>query len=129
MKSLQSVSTANAPQAIGPYSQAIQADQLIFVSGQLPIDPETGKLITGDIGQQTHQVLCNIQAILKACGSDFQHVVRAELFLKDLKNFDAVNQAYGHYFSAWKPARQTVEVSRLPKDAEIEISCIAVMKD
>lgn len=126
---IKEINTNQAPAAIGPYSQAVQIDDFIFLSGQLGIDPRTGKLAEGGISEQTHQVFRNIEGILKAAGLDLTHVVRSEIFMKDLNNFKTVNEIYSQKFSALlKPARQTVEVARLPMDALIEISCIACKK-
>jgi len=121
----QAVSTPSAPKAIGPYSQAIRAGSLLFVSGQVPIDPATGQIINGDIAAQTHRVFQNIGEILKAGGSSFDHVVRTTVFLADMDDFAAMNDAYATYFTAPAPARATVQVSRLPKDARVEIGVIA----
>lgn len=115
-----------APDAIGPYSQAIQAGNMLFVSGQIAIQKSTNTLITGTIEEETTQVLQNIADILKAAGMDFSNVVKCTIFLKDFNDFAAVNAIYGKSFSSNPPARETVEVSRLPKDVNIEISCIAV---
>ena len=123
----QAVSTPSAPQAIGPYSQAIKAGSLLFVSGQVPIDPATGGVIQGDIAAQTHRVFQNIGEILKAGGASFDHVVRTTVFLADMNDFAAMNAVYATYFSAPAPARATVQVSRLPRDARIEIDVIAVV--
>ena len=119
------VSTPSAPKAIGPYSQAIRAGSLLFVSGQVPIDPATGQIINGDIAAQTHRVFQNIGEILKAGGASFDHVVRTTVFLADMNDFAAMNEAYATYFTAPAPARATVQVSRLPKDARVEIDVIA----
>ena len=121
----QAVSSPSAPKAIGPYSQAIRAGSLLFVSGQVPIDPATGHIINGDIAAQTHRVFQNILEILKAGGASFDHVVRTTVFLADMNDFAAMNEAYGTYFTAPAPARATVQVSRLPKDARVEIDVIA----
>lgn len=121
----QAVSTESAPKAIGPYSQAIRAGSLVFVSGQVPIDPATGHLIDGDIAAQTRRVLQNVGAILDAAGLSFDHVVRTTVFLTDMNDFTAMNEVYATCFSSPAPARATVEVSRLPKDARIEIDVIA----
>ena len=121
----QAVSTPSAPKAIGPYSQAIRAGSLLFVSGQVPIDPATGHIINGDIAAQTHRVFQNIGEILKAGGASFDHVVRTTVFLADMNDFTALNEAYATYFTAPAPARATVQVSRLPKDARVEIDVIA----
>jgi 2-iminobutanoate/2-iminopropanoate deaminase len=122
----QAVSTPSAPQAIGPYSQGIRAGSLLFVSGQVPIDPATGNIVEGDIAAQTHRVLRNIGEILKAGGASFDHVVRTTVFLADMNDFAAMNAVYATYFDAPAPARATVQVSRLPKDARVEIDAIAV---
>lgn len=120
------VETPHAPAAIGPYSQAVRAGQLLFVSGQLPIDPATGQMASTSIEGQTTQVLANLSAILEAAGLTLAHVVRTDIFLKDLQDFPQVNRIYGEHFThPVKPARQTVQVARLPMDALIEISCIA----
>lgn len=121
----QAVSTTSAPEAIGPYSQAVRAGSLLFVSGQVPIDPATGQIVSGDIGVQTHRVFQNIGEILKAGGASFDHVVRTTVFLADMNDFAAMNEAYATYFTAPAPARATVQVSRLPKDARVEIDVIA----
>jgi 2-iminobutanoate/2-iminopropanoate deaminase len=121
----QAVSTPSAPKAIGPYSQAIRAGSLLFVSGQVPIDPATGQIINGDIAAQTHRVFQNIGEILTAGGASFDHVVRTTVFLADMNDFAAMNEVYATYFTAPAPARATVQVSRLPKDARVEIDVIA----
>jgi 2-iminobutanoate/2-iminopropanoate deaminase len=121
----QAVSTPAAPAAIGPYSQAIRAGSLVFVSGQIPLDPETGKLIEGDVTQQTHRVFRSLAAILEAAGSSLDRVVRATVYLADMNEFAAMNDVYGTYFSSPAPARSTVQAARLPKDARIEIDVIA----
>jgi 2-iminobutanoate/2-iminopropanoate deaminase len=115
-----------APEPIGPYSQAIQSGYMLFVSGQIAINRATGQLVTGTIPEETEQVMKNLQAVLAAAGMDFSHVVKCSIFLKDMNNFPVVNEVYGKYFTANPPARETVEVSRLPKDVNVEISCIAV---
>jgi 2-iminobutanoate/2-iminopropanoate deaminase len=121
----QAVSTPAAPAAIGPYSQAIRAGSLVFVSGQIPLDPETGKLIEGDVTLQTHRVFRSLAAILEAAGSSLDRVVRATVYLADMNEFAAMNDVYGTYFSSPAPARSTVQAARLPKDARIEIDVIA----
>jgi 2-iminobutanoate/2-iminopropanoate deaminase len=121
----QAISTLSAPKAIGPYSQAIRTGSLLFVSGQVPIDPDTGYLVDGDIAAQTHRVFQNIAQILRAAGASFDQVVRTTVFLADMNDFAVVNEVYGTYFSAPEPARATVQVSRLPKDARIEVDVIA----
>jgi 2-iminobutanoate/2-iminopropanoate deaminase len=124
----QAVATQLAPKAIGPYSQAIRAGSLLFVSGQVPIDPASGQVVDGDIAAQTHRVFQNISEILKAGGASLDHVVRTTVFLADMNDFTAMNEVYAGYFSAPAPARATVQVSRLPKDARIEIDVIAAME-
>jgi 2-iminobutanoate/2-iminopropanoate deaminase len=121
----EAISSSDAPKAIGPYSPALRAGQLLFVSGQVPIDPATGSLIDGDIAAQTRRVLDNVGALLKAAGRSFADVVRTTVFLADMNDFAAVNEVYGHYFSEPYPARATVQVARLPKDARVEIDVIA----
>jgi 2-iminobutanoate/2-iminopropanoate deaminase len=121
----QSVSSPGAPTAIGPYSPAVRTGQLLFVSGQVPIDPSTGNLIDGDIAAITRRVLDNVGALLKAGGLTFADVVRTTVFLADMNDFAAMNEVYGTYFSHPYPARATVQVSRLPKDSRVEIDVIA----
>ncbi len=123
----QAISTTSAPAAIGPYSQAIKAGGMLFVSGQIPTDPATGTLVAGDIAAQTRRVFQNIGEILKAAGSSFESVVRTTVYLKDMNDFAAMNEVYGTYFSAPAPARATVQVARLPKDAMVEIDVIAAL--
>ena len=123
----QAVSTPSAPAAIGPYSQGVRAGSLLFVSGQIPIDPSTGTLIEGDIAEQTHRVFRNIGAILEAAGASFDHVVRTTVYLADMSDFAAMNDVYGTYFASPAPARATVQAARLPKDARVEIDVIAAL--
>jgi 2-iminobutanoate/2-iminopropanoate deaminase len=123
----QAISTAAAPKAIGPYSQAVRAGSLVFVSGQIPLDPGSGAMIDGDIAAQTHQVFANLKAILEAAGSSLDEVVRATVYLADMNDFGIVNQIYGSYFSSPAPARATVQAARLPKDARVEIDVIATV--
>jgi 2-iminobutanoate/2-iminopropanoate deaminase len=118
--------SAGAPEPIGPYSQAVRAGNLLFISGQIAIERSTGKLITGNIEEETRMVMHNLAEILKAAGSDFNQVVKSTIFLKDMNFFPKVNEIYGQHFTKEPPARETVEVSRLPKDVNVEISCIAV---
>lgn len=118
--------SANAPEPIGPYSQAIKVGSMLFVSGQIAIDKATGKILTENITEETNQVMKNLGEVLTAAGMDFSHVVKCTIFLKDMSQFPVVNEAYGKKFVASPPARETVEVSRLPKDVNVEISCIAV---
>lgn len=119
------VSSPDAPKAIGPYSQAVRTGQLLFVSGQVPLDPATGQIVAGDIAVQTRRVFDNLGAVLKAGGRSFADVVRTTVFLADMNDFAAVNEVYGTYFSEPYPARATVQVARLPKDARVEIDVIA----
>ncbi len=118
--------SANAPEPIGPYSQAIKAGGMLFISGQIAIQKSTGQMILDSIGEETAQVMANLSEILRSAGMDFSHVVKCTIFLKDMNNFPKVNEVYGQYFKKQPPARETVEVSRLPKDVNVEISCIAV---
>jgi 2-iminobutanoate/2-iminopropanoate deaminase len=120
------ISTKDAPQAIGPYSQAIKANGFIFTSGQIAIDPATQQVLAGDIATQTDRVLRNLSEILEAAGSGLGKVVRSTVFLKNMNDFAAMNQVYGKYFSSTPPARSTVEVARLPKDVLVEIDVIAI---
>jgi 2-iminobutanoate/2-iminopropanoate deaminase len=119
------VSSPDAPAAIGPYSPAVRAGQLLFVSGQVPIDPATGQMIEGDVATQTRRVLDNVGALLVAADRSFADVVRTTIFLADMNDFAAVNAIYAQYFSEPYPARATVQVARLPKDARVEIDVIA----
>ena len=121
----QPVSTEQAPKAIGPYSQAIRAGQLVFLSGQVGFDPATGQLVPGGISEQTHRVLQNIGAILSAAGLSFDHVVKTTVFLADMNDFAAMNEIYASYFGSPAPARSTVQAARLPRDAKVEIEVIA----
>ena len=120
------IRTPDAPQAIGPYSQAIRANGFVFVSGQVAIDPSNQQVVAGDIAAQTDRVLKNLSAILKAAGTDLKKVVRATVFLKNMNDFAAMNEVYGKYFPVVPPARSTVEVARLPKDVLVEIDVIAI---
>jgi len=119
------VSTENAPGAIGPYSQAIKVNGLVFCSGQIPIDPATGQFVSDDVAAQTEQVLKNLDAVLQAAGSSLGSVVKTTVFLADMNDFAAMNDVYGQFFSENKPARATVQAARLPRDAKVEIECIA----
>ncbi|HOS98665.1 MAG TPA: RidA family protein [Deltaproteobacteria bacterium] len=121
------IASGDAPSAIGPYSQATLAGGFVFVSGQIPLHPSTGGIVEGGIREQTSRVLENISAVLKAAGLTMENVVRAEVFLKDLNDFSAMNEVYASFFpGAVKPARVAVQVSRLPRDVLVEISCIAL---
>jgi 2-iminobutanoate/2-iminopropanoate deaminase len=121
------ISAPDAPKALGAYSPAIQAGNLLFVSGQIPVDPETGNLVQGDIVAQTDQVMRNLTALLRAAGVGFGHVVRTTVFLADMNEFSAMNEVYGKYIVDPPPARATVQVARLPRDVKIEIDAIAVL--
>jgi 2-iminobutanoate/2-iminopropanoate deaminase len=120
------ISTKDAPQAIGPYSQAVKANGFIFTAGQIAIDPATQQVIAGDVAAQTDRVLRNLSEILEAAGSGLGKVVRCTVFLKNMSEFAAMNEVYGKYFSTAPPARSTVEVARLPKDVLVEIDVIAL---
>ena len=119
------VVSPDAPKAIGPYSPAIRAGQLLFISGQIALDPATGQMIAGDVAAQTRRVMVNLGELLKAAGLSFSDVVRTTIFLADIGDFAAVNEIYGAYFTAPAPARATVQAARLPKDARVEIDAIA----
>lgn len=127
--SKKAVQTAAAPKALGPYSQAIVANGMVFCAGQIPLDPATGELIEGGIAEQTHQVLKNLRAVLKAAGSDLDRAVKTTVFLKSMESFVAMNEVYGRpeYFGANPPARSTVEVARLPRDVMVEIEVVALV--
>ena len=120
------IATKEGPQAIGPYSQAIRVNGLVFVSGQVAIDPANQQFIAGDVAAQTDRAIKNLAGILKAAGSSLEKVVRATVFLKNMSDFAAMNEVYGKYFSSAPPARSTVEVARLPKEALVEIDVIAL---
>jgi 2-iminobutanoate/2-iminopropanoate deaminase len=124
------VETDKAPQAIGPYSQAniVEAGKLLFCSGQIALDPTTGELVAGDIQAQTEQVLKNLQAVVTAAGATLHQVVKTTVYLRNMDEFQSFNKVYEHYFTDIRPARATVEVSRLPKDAVIEIDAIAYLE-
>lgn len=124
----QAVAAPDAPRAIGPYSPAIRAANLLFVSGQIPTDPATGELVQGDIAAQTEQVMRNIAALLRAAGAGFEHVVRTTVYLADMNEFAAMNAAYGRFVADPPPARSTVQVARLPRDARVEIDVVAVLQ-
>jgi 2-iminobutanoate/2-iminopropanoate deaminase len=120
------ISTQNAPQAIGPYSQAIRANGFIFVSGQIPVDPATQQIVKGGVAEQTERVIANLEAILKAANSSLDQVVRTGVYLKNMGEFAAMNDVYERFFPQSAPARSTVEVARLPKDVLVEIDVIAL---
>jgi 2-iminobutanoate/2-iminopropanoate deaminase len=121
------INSAKAPSPIGPYSQAVLAGNTLYVSGQIAIDATTGSLVTDDIVRETNQVMQNLKHILAEAGAGFSNIVKCTIFVKDLNNFSKINETYGSYFDHQPPARETVEVSRLPKDVNVEISCIAVI--
>ncbi len=121
----QAISTPAAPAAIGPYSQAVRAGSLLFVSGQIPLDPATGLMVEGDVAVQTHRVFRNLAAILEAAGSSLDRVVRVGVFLADMNDFAAMNEVYATYFTSPAPARATIQAARLPKDARVEIDLVA----
>ena len=121
------ISTTNAPAAIGPYSQAVKAGNLLFISGQVPLDPATGEVVEGDITVQTRRVLDNVKAILTEAGADFSNVVKTTVFLKDMNDFVPMNRVYAEYYPENCPARSAVQVGRLPKDVSVEIETIAVL--
>ena len=120
------INTKEAPAPIGPYSQAVKAGNTLYVSGQVAFDPVSGELIQNNITEETHLVMKNLEAILSEAGMTFDNVVKCTIFIKDMEQFGTINEAYGRYFKQNPPARETVEVARLPKDANVEISCIAV---
>ena len=121
------ISTENAPGAIGPYSQAVKTGGMVFCSGQIPIDVATGEFVSNDVAEQTEQVLKNLSAVLEAAGTSLNNVVKTTVFLADMNDFTAMNEIYAKYFSENKPARATVQAARLPRDARVEIECIAVI--
>jgi 2-iminobutanoate/2-iminopropanoate deaminase len=121
------VTTDRGPKPIGPYSQGVKANGLLYLSGQVALDPKTNEMLTGDICQQTERTLDNIKGILEAAGSNLHHVVKTTVFLKDMNEFAQMNEVYGRYFTAAPPARSTVQVARLPKDALVEIEVIAAI--
>ncbi|EIM78424.1 endoribonuclease l-psp [Nitritalea halalkaliphila LW7] len=124
--SKQIIYTAEAPAPIGPYSQAVLVGGTLYVSGQIPLDAATGELINENLTEETHMVMKNLEAVLRAAGFGFSDVVKCTIFIRDMGAFGTINEAYGQYFKENPPARETVEVSRLPKDVNVEISCIAV---
>jgi len=124
---METVSTENAPGAIGPYSQAVKTGNLVFCSGQIPIDPATSEFVSEDIAEQTEQVLKNLSAVLEAAGTSLNKVVKTTVFLADMNDFAAMNEIYAKFFDTNKPARATVQAARLPRDARVEIECIALV--
>lgn len=127
-KTMEVISTDKAPQAVGPYSQAISANGFVFVSGQIAIDPATGQLNQGSTAEQTRQVLKNVSAVLESAGSSLDKVVKATVFIKNMNDFQAMNEVYAEFFAKNKPARACVEVARLPKDVLVEIDAIALQE-
>ena len=123
----ETISTENAPGAIGPYSQAVRAGNLVFCSGQIPLDPQTGEFVSDDIAEQTRQVLKNLNAVLEAAGTSLSNVVKTTVFLSDMNDFVKMNEIYAEFFGENKPARATVQAARLPRDAKVEIECIALV--
>jgi 2-iminobutanoate/2-iminopropanoate deaminase len=121
------IATDRAPRAIGPYSQAVRAGNLVFASGQIPIDPATGEFVAGGIAEQTEQVLRNLSAVLEAASSGLNQIVKTTVFLADMNDFAAMNEVYGRFFGAYPPARATVQAARLPRDAKVEIEAIAML--
>jgi len=121
------IHTADAPSAIGPYSQAVAVNNLLYTSGQIALDPNSGELKDESLSQETHQVMTNMEAVLKAGSTSFEHVVKTTIFLKDMNDFNAVNEIYATYFKDSFPARETVQVAKLPKDVRVEISMIALI--
>ena len=125
---MKNIITDKAPAAIGPYSQAVVAGGLLFCSGQIPLDPVSGELVSGTVEQETGRVMENLRGVLEAAGTDFDHLVKITIYLTDMADFAAVNQVYGQYFSAIKPARATVAVAALPRGARVEIEAVAELK-
>jgi 2-iminobutanoate/2-iminopropanoate deaminase len=121
------IATDRAPRAIGPYSQAVRAGNLVFASGQIPIDPATGEFVPGGIAEQTEQVLRNLTAVFAAAGVGMDQVIKTTVFLADMDDFTAMNEVYGRFFAEEPPARATVQAARLPRDAQVEIEAIAVV--
>ncbi len=122
------ISTENAPSAIGPYSQAVKTGNMVFVSGQIPIDPATGSFVSDEVAAQTEQVLKNLSAVLEAAGSSLNNVVKTTVFLADMNDFAVMNEVYARFFSENKPARATVQAARLPRDARVEIEAIGLIE-
>jgi 2-iminobutanoate/2-iminopropanoate deaminase len=123
---IESIRTDRAPQAIGPYTQAVKANGMVFASGQIPLDPETMQIVDGDIRAQTNRVLTNLKAVLEAAGTSLDRVVKTTVYLSDMNDFTAMNEVYATYFAANRPARSTVQAARLPRDARVEIDVIAL---
>lgn len=121
------ITASNAPKSIGPYSQAIKTQNMVFTSGQIPVDPSTGEVVSGGIENQTRQVLENLKAVLIQAGTGFENVVKTTVYIKDMNDFTLVNKVYGQYFNEPYPARSCVEVARLPKDVAVEIEAVAII--
>ena len=124
---IEPISSGRAPKAIGPYSQAIKANGFLFLSGQIPLDPNSQQVVEGDVARQTERVLNNLKGILEDAGVSLHHVVKTTVFLRDMNDFSSMNEVYGRYFRLTPPARSTVEVSRLPRDVRVEIDLIAAL--
>jgi len=124
---IETVATDRGPKAIGPYSQAVRANGFVFLSGQIPLDPKTQQIVEGDVAVQTERVMENLKGVVEAAGSSLHHVVKTTVFLADMNDFAAMNEVYARYFTANAPARSTVEVARLPKNARVEIDLIALI--
>jgi 2-iminobutanoate/2-iminopropanoate deaminase len=122
----QIIATPAAPKAIGPYAQAVVYNGIAYLSGQIPLDPSTGQIVDGDVAAQTERVLENLKAVLEACGSSLEQVLKTGVFLKDMGDFPKMNEVYARYFGEHPPARATVEVARLPRDVRVEIDCVAI---
>ncbi|KAJ3253530.1 2-iminobutanoate/2-iminopropanoate deaminase [Boothiomyces macroporosus] len=127
LSTLKHIATANAPKAIGPYSQAVVANGMVYTAGQIPFVPETMEVIPGGIQEQTRQSLLNLKAVLEASGSGFEHIVKTTVFLKDMNDFAKMNETYSEMMGDARPARSAVEVARLPRDVQVEIECVAVV--
>ena len=125
----QIIFTPEAPAPIGPYSQAVTAGNTLYVSGQIALDAERGEIMNANITEETHQVMKNLDAILSAGGMNFEYVVKCSIFIKDMEQFNTINEAYSMYFKQAPPARETIEVARLPKEVNVEISCVAIKGD
>lgn len=121
----QIIKTLDAAQPVGPYNQAVKVGNMLYVSGQIPLDPKTGELVKGDVQEQTRMVMENMRAILEAAGMDFSNVIKCNIFITDMKEFPKLNEVYGSYFTEDPPARETIQVGALPKFVDVEISCIA----
>jgi 2-iminobutanoate/2-iminopropanoate deaminase len=127
LKNMDIVSTPNAPAAIGPYSQAIVANGMVFTAGQIALDPQSMQVVEGDVATQTERVMANLAAVLEQAGSSLSRVVKTTVFLRDMNDFTAMNDVYGRHFGDHKPARSTVQAARLPRDVAVEIECVAVV--